>query len=143
MLSGQPQRIGGRVDTWAKSQAIRRLYARLPDMTCQGHCHESCGPVGMTTVELKALERNVGYSIDAVVHGPHEQAFIFAKPDLSCPVLKGKRCSAYSDRPLICRLWGMVEDMKCPYGCKPERYLTHGEALGLLAEAESIAKGQP
>lgn len=129
------------MDTWLKSQALRRLYARLPVMKCQGHCHESCGPIGMTTVELKGLERSLGYSLEAVIHGADSQAFVFAKADLTCPVLKGGKCNAYEDRPLICRLWGMVEDMKCPYGCEPDRYLSRTEAFAFLDEATSIAQG--
>lgn len=51
---------------------------------------------------------------------------------LDCPLLENERCSVYEVRPMICRLWGLVESMPCPWGCKPDRYLTHEEGLVLL-----------
>lgn len=54
-------------------------------------------------------------------------------PDGSCTFLNGTRCSLYSIRPVICRLWGVVESMPCPHGCKPERVLTDEEGFGLVA----------
>lgn len=51
-----------------------------------------------------------------------------------------KRCAVYDVRPLICRLWGAVEDMPCPYGCTPEpRFLTTQEAMILLSQAHAVA----
>ena len=32
---------------------------------------------------------------------------------LTCPMLKDNKCSIYHKRPLICRLYGVVENMKC------------------------------
>lgn len=51
-----------------------------------------------------------------------------------CPALDFiGRCSVYEIRPLICRLWGVVETMKCHYGCEPERYLTDEEGKVFFA----------
>lgn len=53
---------------------------------------------------------------------------------LRCPLLtEDGRCSAYQVRPLVCRQWGVGEDMKCPWGCEPERYLTEEETAEMLA----------
>jgi Fe-S-cluster containining protein len=60
---------------------------------------------------------------------------------LTCPYLEEERCTVYEVRPLICRLWGLVESMPCPWGCKPERYLTHEEGHELLARAAEIQSG--
>jgi hypothetical protein len=47
-----------------------------------------------------------------------------------------KRCAVYELRPALCRLWGVIESMACPYGCKPEGgYLSDDEGYQLLAEA--------
>jgi Fe-S-cluster containining protein len=57
----------------------------------------------------------------------------------SCSMLTAaRRCGVYEIRPMICRLWGVVEVMKCPYGCVPERYLTSQEGARLILEAEEI-----
>lgn len=37
-----------------------------------------------------------------------------------CHLLKDGRCSIYADRPLLCRLFGAVPKMACPFGCKPD-----------------------
>jgi hypothetical protein len=40
----------------------------------------------------------------------------------------------YDARPLICRLWGVSENLQCPYGCVPERMLTLEEAQDFMQE---------
>lgn len=56
-----------------------------------------------------------------------------------CPALDFVgRCSVYEHRPMICRLWGLVEDMPCHYGCKPERYLTRAEGHDFLTRLQEI-----
>ena len=45
---------------------------------------------------------------------------------------------------MICRLWGMVERMPCPYGCRPDGgLLPDGEGRRLLLEAERIGGADP
>jgi len=40
---------------------------------------------------------------------------------------------------MICRLWGLVASMPCPYGCRPEGgLLPDSEGARLLLEAEGI-----
>lgn len=49
------------------------------------------------------------------------------------------RCSVYDVRPMVCRLWGLVPSMRCPYGCKPEGgYLSEREGMRMLLEANAI-----
>ena len=49
-----------------------------------------------------------------------------------CAYLQEGRCTIYNDRPLVCRLWGAAENLICPFGCKPDRYLTEAEAVDLM-----------
>ena len=59
--------------------------------------------------------------------------------DLQCPMLSpDRRCNVYDIRPLICRLWGLVRTMRCPWGCVPERWLSHEDGHRLLARVEAI-----
>jgi Fe-S-cluster containining protein len=56
-----------------------------------------------------------------------------------CPALTVLgRCSVYADRPLLCRIWGVVESLPCQWGCRPARVLTDAEGYGLLARAADV-----
>lgn len=99
------------------------VYAEMPTLECQGKCAESCGPVAMSRVEWERIIETVGYE-----PGPRE--------DMTCPLLDGERCTVYDVRPTICRLWGAVESMPCPWGCKPSRMLPHLEGFRFLTMAE-------
>jgi hypothetical protein len=62
-----------------------------------------------------------------------------ANLDANCPALTVLgRCSIYEDRPTICRLWGVVESMPCPWGCRPDRYLTDEQGHALLAQMNNL-----
>jgi Fe-S-cluster containining protein len=52
-----------------------------------------------------------------------------------CPLLKAGRCSVYAIRPMICRLYGVTDEMPCPHGCTPERMLTEHQAMELMDDA--------
>ena len=117
--------------------ALAKLYESLPRVECRGLCHDSCGPIGMTTIEQAQMEDAHGGPLP-----PHMPA-----PDaiqaIRCPLLTAdKRCSIYRARPLICRLWGVVDDdlMRCPHGCRPvPRYLTNHETQAIFAKADAIS----
>jgi hypothetical protein len=92
-----------------KAKAIAQLYAELPAIECKGKCSDSCGPIEMTKTEGKTLKKRLGHRV--AVCGD----------DLKCPMLTPAGwCSVYSDRPAICRLWGIADPMICPHGCVPE-----------------------
>ena len=55
-----------------------------------------------------------------------------------------RRCAVYEVRPMICRLWGLVERMPCPFGCRPEGgLLSDEEGARLLREANRIGGEDP
>ena len=100
--------------------ALEVLYAQVPRLACKGLCHASCGPIGMSAAEEARI-------------GP-----VDVKPGtLECEKLVLGRCSIYAQRPMICRLWGVTEEMPCPHGCIPERVLTH-EGFELLRKADAL-----
>ncbi len=103
------------------------LYAELPRLECQRLCAESCGPVFMGRLEW----RRVCTSVREVRTGGD---------DLMCPLLKKGRCEVYPIRPMLCRLWGLVESMPCPWGCEPDRYLTDREGHEFLVRAASLSE---
>lgn len=108
---------------------LDELYARLPKLQCRGRCQEACGPIDMSQAERDRI-REQGVAI----------------PPLSspCPALTFMgTCGVFEVRPLICRLWGMVEAMACPWGCMPDGgWLDDATAQALLAESIRIG-GQP
>lgn len=111
----------------SRERQLERIYARIPAIACQGKCQDSCGPLGMTQLERTRMVKECG------------RAPRVSLPTLTCNILDGAgRCAAYAARPAICRLWGVVADMPCVFGCVPERYLTDAEARQILREVEAI-----
>lgn len=119
-MAPNPRRLDERLDA---------LYAELPTIKCGGYCQDSCGPIEMSVRERQRIEGTHGAVTCGV--GP------------SCTMLRPDgTCRAYEIRPMICRLWGLMESMRCPYGCKPERWLTDAEAFMFLSRADAIG-GSP
>lgn len=124
---------------------LQSLYDQIPAVPCSGQCgrdrhNTCCGPIGCTVVEAELLEAFNGTTCDwvalpdgSVMMDPTERT------DLRCPHLGlSGQCEAYAVRPLICRLWGAVERMRCPWGCKPDRWLSDADAHRLMAEARRV-----
>lgn len=95
---------------------VRALWGMVPSVGCRGLCVEACGPVGMSNEEEAILERR-GVEVG------------FDRETLTCDQLKFGRCSIYEDRPLVCRLWGAVPEMRCPFGCEPTLTTQQGRSL--------------
>lgn len=106
------------------------LYASLPKLQCIGLCQNSCGPIVVSGLEWRRLAHRVGYE-------PFS-----SKRDNTCSLLDQQtgRCTVYALRPTVCRLWGVVENMPCPFGCVPERKLTTEEGYRFLENADEISK---
>jgi hypothetical protein len=56
-----------------------------------------------------------------------------------CPALGPFRtCGVHDVRPMICRLWGSAEMMRCEFGCRPQRELSEAEAYEFLERSRRI-----
>lgn len=89
---------------------IAAVYASLPRIQCKGLCADACGPIGCSAREVDAM-------LDAGVIPPG----LRLHPTLgtTCSHLTDdKRCAIYAHRPLVCRLYGVVNGLRCPHGCK-------------------------
>lgn len=96
----------------------------LPTLVCQRKCQESCGPIAATPRERLHILRT------------HHRVLAPDHTGRRCRLLTTDgACSVYADRPMICRLYGLVESMRCPHGCEPSRWLTEAEAFASLTEA--------
>lgn len=111
-----------------------QVYAMVPEVNCKGLCWKACGPIGLTAIEADQLQDN-GINLPVVVDHP-------VNGPLTCSHLTAdRRCAIYSQRPLICRLYGAVRKMACPHGCTPVGgYLSDEQAFAL---AELLDDGRP
>jgi hypothetical protein len=105
---------------------LRAIYEQLPAVNCQRKCQECCGPIIVSPAERLRMEvvggRPLVYDIDAG----------------HCEYLVEGGCSVYAVRPLICRLWGAVEKMRCPFGCEPERWVSDAEFQQWVARIRAL-----
>jgi uncharacterized protein len=102
------------------AETLAEIYARIPPVACRMRCQDSCHDVPILEAERQRLG-DLGCS--------------------TCPKLnKLGICTAHNDRPLMCRLWGVVENMRCPHGCEPATgLLTVAEGAEIVAAAERVA----
>lgn len=115
-------------------------------MKCQRKCQAYCGPLLIPRIEYVQIEKTGAVfelsSIDTVQLSKKwrwmdKSKLVATRPglDMRCTMLypTGK-CRVYADRPLVCRIWGLIDDpeMRCPYGCVPERWLTDKEVRSLM-----------
>lgn len=110
---------------------MQALYAELPTIECKRLCRQCCGPVvqagALTPLEFDRLAGIAPSPVDP-------------KDFMACSMLNGEtgECRVYDLRPLICRLWGTVPSMRCPFGCQPSRWLTEDESRAFMRRAEEI-----
>lgn len=118
----------------SRADRMQAIYDQVPEVSnCKGHCWISCGPASMTPWERRRLAL-AGHKVT-----PDEEAR--RKPyDFWCEALgPDGRCMAYAIRPLICYLWGAVDWLPCPWGCRPAGgWLPNEVAFRLMLEAEQL-----
>ena len=114
-------------------RALKRLYDRLPPMDCKGLCWHWCSTVETSVRERERAEQRAGR---ALKYDPTRGV---------CSMLdEHGRCSVHEVRPLVCRLWGMTERMRCQYGCVPEGgFVSDSEERALFREARRIGGVPP
>ena len=118
---------------------LRAIYACIPPLECQGLCQQSCGEITMTELERDRIRQALGHELPPMPGVPSVLNPSGACHE--CPLLSfDGRCTVYSVRPLLCRLWGAVDDplMRCPWGCRPQRYLTNTETRRLIQRLEDV-----
>lgn len=109
-------------------KALDEIYKEIPNIpACSGACADACGPIAMTEGEWKRIIRKVGHVPKPTRH-------------MVCPMLSPTgSCMVYTVRPYICRIWGSVEELRCPAGCEPDRWLTRDEARDIFNRIVAIA----
>ena len=114
-------------------ERLDALYAELPQLECRGLCADSCGAISMGLHEARRIERLTAQPLR-----------LMATLEQSCPYLEAERCTVYEARPLVCRVWGLVDEhgLRCEHGCIPERWLTRPEALRFVRRSLAISGGK-
>lgn len=106
---------------------LEQLYNQVPTFKCKPGCHDCCGPVPFSKEEWERVDNK--------------------KPQtaLDCPFICESPfqsgCEIYEARPLLCRMFGTVDNplMICPYGCAPDKLLTQEEGDAILKEYRSMS----
>lgn len=112
------------------------LYAQIPAVHCKGECTASCSA---SVFVMRAMST---FEFSRATFGGTK--FIpIVDLDEPCVFLQRGRCQVYNARPMICRLWGAVDhpQMRCPFGCEPDRWLTDDEGRALLDAAAEVGGG--
>jgi Fe-S-cluster containining protein len=99
------------------AEVHRQIYASIPGFECIEGCTDCCGPVPWSRFELK----QAGLS-----RPPPERA------DQRCPYSLAGNCGVHQARPLMCRLFGAVEDLRCPHGRGPLELLSTEQGHDLV-----------
>jgi Fe-S-cluster containining protein len=120
----------------AKPKTLQDIYNSMPTIECQGLCQECCGPIAVLPAELQKITESK-QSVPTI-------KVVSEWGNLTCSALNDKgRCSIYENRPMICRLYGLVQAMACPYGCKPSRWVSDREAAILIERVRKLKPGEP
>lgn len=94
-------------DSGRHEQALEALRERIPTFRCIAGCHDCCGPVTASSIEVARLPAK----------SPAEHAAALEAFD--CVHLGAHGCEVYDERPLICRLFGTTPRLPCPNGRRP------------------------
>lgn len=96
------------------------IYDALPKVQCRGKCQSYCEDIDMSTAERERIRDATGLTIPKGRTGDHRQ----------CPALGILgTCTVYEVRPLICRVWGAADGMRCPHGCEPDKRMTRAQVF--------------
>ncbi len=105
------------------AKAHRALYAQIPTFACKPGCSDCCGPVPFSAWEVSQM--------------PEPKRFSTGQ---GCPHSTPQGCAIYEQRPLMCRLYGTVPEMRCPHGCAPDKPLSSAEGRKILKKYKKLAE---
>ena len=119
---------------------LAAIYAGLPRIDCQRKCWRSCGTIPVHRAELVQIRAAAFRAVSTSPFLDGVDQMVDTSTGM-CPHLSPMReCEIHEARPLICRLFGIVDIdlMRCPWGCVPERWLSDAESRALLEEVRAL-----
>lgn len=121
-----------------QAEKLDKIYKKLPKLTCKGLCVQSCSLIKVGELERDRITKLKG--TDPFLKNDEFLEAIQNPSKWACKLLECGKCSIYAIRPLICRLFGLVKKMACPFGCVPDRWLSDQEAREYLKKAKYYEK---
>lgn len=119
---------------------LLELYADMPDVLCKGLCHDSCTAVGATELERQLIAKAGGDIGPAITYRRLKQ-LISEDRKPRCPSLGPlNNCTVHEQRPFICRLFGVAQDLRCEHGCAPDKLVPAGEGHRVMALIEQLSR---
>lgn len=119
--------------------SLQSLLNKIPNSNCEGKCQESCGPIIVSRIENRSIEKyckenKTKFKAFPTKLNPLELLKHIQDPSSCtlCHYLKNNKCSIYKVRPAICRMWGTVKEMPCEWGCKPDKIMSTQESFEIL-----------
>ena len=109
----------------SEKAALKKLYKKIPEFSCVEGCNDCCGVVPVSPHEAKKLK--ITTNMTPVKLGTCD-----------CIYSTSDGCTAYDNRPFMCRLFGAVEDLPCPHGKKPNKMLTSQQGRRLSDEYRKL-----
>jgi hypothetical protein len=89
------------------ARELEDMRQRIPTFRCIVGCHDCCGPVTASALEVGRLPART------------EAEHTAALARLDCVHLGKHGCEVYDERPLVCRLFGTTPRLPCPNGRRP------------------------
>ena len=125
-----------------KLKRLKKLYSMIPYFECIDNCGECCGVPGIYKYEMKRINRfikknnlKINFEMEWKLN---KLLFISLNEKRNCSALsENKKCLIYPVRPAMCRLYGVIEDLKCPHK-KAIKYLTREKAENILNEFKKL-----
>lgn len=108
---------------------LEEVREQIPDgFPCKDRCFRCCGPVPIPKEEWDRITATSAGRLalkrfgDAVEVAHADGLYFPIHPLGICPFLGKDGCLVYDERPLICRVYGQLKDLKCGEGveCPPE-----------------------
>lgn len=96
-------------------KTIKYLRKQIPSFLCLKGCTECCGLIFFSSWEWDQVKDKKMVT------------------NITCPYASNKGCDIYEQRPIICRLFGTVPKLKCPYGCGPFKLLSKKKEIEIMA----------
>ncbi len=102
--------------------------ASLPCAQCKSEC---CGSIPASTSELRGIVRHLA----ALPAEEVQRLARMRRAPLTCPLVDTERwrCSVWGVRPTVCRMYGYVPGMQCPYQPRGRVVSEEAERRALLA----------
>lgn len=99
-------------------RVVLELRELIPAVTCVAGCHDCCGAAPCTHWERERM----GPCLDTELRTAG-----------MCPWLGPEGCTCYDERPIICRLYAVIPELRCPHGVRPRPALSPEVRASIVA----------